>query len=251
MGARKRCKRRSYAVTLAEAHAKVAQRADLATPAPFWLAAEALSTLMTPQHAAVEREVAALLAHTRLDTPERAPFLAVQIRRGDSCSDSAGWDDSGAVRSCSPLEAYVPYIKEMMSRYRFRTVFIVTDDEAIRVDGGTALLRLGVEVPVVTSPFPAHVFRDANGTKCVIERAVGMDAPQVGQRFLAELHVLSQAHAFVGKFTSSVFRTAYMLSAVRDAVPCARPVLSLDAPFCFDPGVRRGINCDTQASFMC
>ena len=46
--------------------------------------------------------------------------------------------------------------------------------------------------------------------------------------------------AFVGKFTSTLFRTAYALHAA--SCECAAPFVSLDAPWCFDYGLRKGAN---------
>lgn len=52
--------------------------------------------------------------------------------------------------------------------------------------------------------------------------------------------LLARADAFVGKFSSNLFRAAYALRAA--SCDCAPVFVSLDAPWCFDYGVRDGRN---------
>ena len=55
-----------------------------------------------------------------------------------------------------------------------------------------------------------------------------------------EAHLLARADVFVGKFSSNLFRAAYSLRAAHcDCVPL---FASLDAPMCFDYGLRSGRN---------
>ena len=65
--------------------------------------------------------------------------------------------------------------------------------------------------------------------------------------------LLSQCDAFVGKFTSNFFRTAFELHS--SYCDCVRPFVSLDAPWCFDWGVRAGRNYEYsgkgQKGFLC
>merc|ERR1712113_725498 len=55
-----------------------------------------------------------------------------------------------------------------------------------------------------------------------------------------EVLLLAECDAFVGKFTSNLFRLAYSLRAAK--CNCAAPFISLDAPWCFDFGLREGRN---------
>ena len=55
-----------------------------------------------------------------------------------------------------------------------------------------------------------------------------------------EMLLLAHADLFIGKFTSNIFRAAYALRAAQ--CDCAPPFASLDAPMCFDYGVRSGRN---------
>ena len=55
-----------------------------------------------------------------------------------------------------------------------------------------------------------------------------------------DLMLLSESDGFVGKFTSNFFRNAFSLKAA--SCDCAPPFISLDAPWCFDYGLRVGLN---------
>ena len=55
-----------------------------------------------------------------------------------------------------------------------------------------------------------------------------------------EALLLARADAFVGKFSSNLFRAAYSLRAAH--CDCAPAFTSLDAPWCFDYGLREGRN---------
>ena len=55
-----------------------------------------------------------------------------------------------------------------------------------------------------------------------------------------EMLLLAHADLFIGKFTSNIFRAAYALRAAQ--CDCAPLFASLDAPMCFDYGVRSGRN---------
>ena len=55
-----------------------------------------------------------------------------------------------------------------------------------------------------------------------------------------DLMLLAQSDLFVGKFTSNFFRAAVALRAA--GCDCAPPFVSLDAPWCFDFGLRQGRN---------
>ena len=57
-----------------------------------------------------------------------------------------------------------------------------------------------------------------------------------------EMLLLAHADLFIGKFTSNIFRAAYALRAAQ--CDCAPLFASLDAPMCFDYGVRSGRNCE-------
>ena len=52
--------------------------------------------------------------------------------------------------------------------------------------------------------------------------------------------LLAKSDAFVGKFSSNLFRAAVSLRAAQcDCIPA---FVSLDAPWCFDYGLREGRN---------
>ena len=79
--------------------------------------------------------------------------------------------------------------------------------------------------------------------KAIPLRVNANDYPTVSHPFMqasVELLLLAHADAFVGKFTSNFFRAAYALRAAQ--CDCAPLFSSLDAPPCFDFGVRAGRN---------
>jgi hypothetical protein len=55
-----------------------------------------------------------------------------------------------------------------------------------------------------------------------------------------EALLLARADAFVGKFSSNLFRAAFSLRAAH--CDCQPAFISLDAPWCFDYGLREGRN---------
>merc|ERR1711988_372220 len=57
---------------------------------------------------------------------------------------------------------------------------------------------------------------------------------------IVDMLLLSKCHVFLGKFSSNFFRAAYALHAAN--CDCAAPYVSLDAPWCFDHGMRAGSN---------
>ena len=67
-----------------------------------------------------------------------------------------------------------------------------------------------------------------------------MDNYGEAEAALVDLLLMSEGTGFVGKFTSNIFRAAYSLRAAQ--CDCAPLFASLDAPMCFDYGVRAGRN---------
>uniref|UniRef100_A0A7S2HSA3 Uncharacterized protein n=1 Tax=Haptolina brevifila TaxID=156173 RepID=A0A7S2HSA3_9EUKA len=57
---------------------------------------------------------------------------------------------------------------------------------------------------------------------------------------LKELLLLARSDAFIGKFSSNLFRAAMSLRSAQ--CDCAPAFISLDAPWCFDYGLRQGRN---------
>eukprot|EP00966_Prymnesium_polylepis_P226174 5231845-Prymnesium_polylepis.1 len=80
--------------------------------------------------------------------------------------------------------------------------------------------------------------------KLIARRAA--DAASVHENFVdawtatIDMLLLARCHVFVGKFTSTFFRTAYALHSA--SCKCLAPFISLDAPWCFDYGIRSGSN---------
>jgi hypothetical protein len=67
----------------------------------------------------------------------------------------------------------------------------------------------------------------------------GWSAEQAWRATL-DVMLLARCDALVGKFSSNLFRTAHALQSA--ACDCARPFVSLDAPWCSDYGLLEGAN---------
>ena len=71
------------------------------------------------------------------------PILAVHIRRAEPC---AAYTALGRKRTCDPLSAYVPHVREMTRLYGYRSVLLVTDSAAVLANASVAFAPLQVLV---------------------------------------------------------------------------------------------------------
>ena len=62
--------------------------------------------------------------------------------------------------------------------------------------------------------------------------------PRKVQLAVVDMELLSRCDVLVGTFSSDLFRTVMAERAARCA--CIPPFVSLDAPWCFDPGMLTG-----------
>ena len=142
-------------------------------------------------------------------------------------------------RTCSTLAEYMPSVRAVARRVGSTTIYLATDSEAVLRD---------------TRDFPEFRFLHLPGVLRSDDNAQAWDTT-VAQRSarnttrlshhearLATIDtlLLAQCHAFVGKFTSTLFRTAYALRSA--SCDCLAPFVSMDAPWCFDYGVKAGQN---------
>jgi hypothetical protein len=77
------------------------------------------------------------------------------------------------------------------------------------------------------------------------------DGFELGAEALVDMLLLSEASAFVGKFTSSFFRAALEIAGGR--CQCVPPDVSLDSSWCFGQGLvtRVGLAVGHREKFMC
>eukprot|EP00755_Sulcionema_specki_P039379 Sspe_Gene.112716::Locus_95969_Transcript_1_1_Confidence_1.000_Length_1451::g.112716::m.112716 len=237
---RARCSGSLKGKTSLKLQTKLHRRHPSVTPSPFWGSAHAISYLLASTTDRVVKAFTPLAA--QLDSAPR-PVLGVHIRRGDACTDPDREALKG--RNCSTFDEYLPHIHEMVRIYGFRTVYLATDDNSIRNKAQSHFPGLTVIAPRWTTP---TFMKD--GKEVPIEKAT-FDPLTVGTQSLAEIQALGRCDGFVGKFTSNLFRVAYMLASFRDGKGCVRPVKSLDAAWCLDFGVNSGVNCQTKKQFFC
>jgi len=77
--------------------------------------------------------------------------------------------------------------------------------------------------------------------KMAIEDALDqgvIDGYQEGLGAVADILLLAKTDMLIGKFTSHIERVAYQIMVAED--DCVKPFISLDAPWCFDHGVKSG-----------
>ena len=232
----------------------------------FWWSAHLLSYLLRP-NAALSRalEQALEASGLRRALASGAPVVAMHVRHGDSCRQD---EVVRARRSCTPLSEYMAAAKRMLAQQAAAAGGRGGERGGERGGGGIAsagkpIIYLATDsLPVVKQ---SRAYADQFEILSLPQKLVGRHEPRLGeallwdrrvwQRFfwgqtdwtqhmawMATLEMLLLAHAdlFVGKFTSNIFRAAYSLRAAQ--CDCAPLFASLDAPMCFDYGVRAGRN---------
>ena len=145
-------------------------------------------------------------------------------------------------RTCTPLSEYMERLTPYARELGITTIYLATDSELV--------LAQTRHYPEFKFLFLKNVTRHAMKSrptiiwdKLIAQRA-GTSA--VHDNFIdawmasVDMFLLSMCHVFIGKFTSTFFRTAYALHSAQ--CNCAAPFISLDAPWCFDYGVRAGSN---------
>eukprot|EP00908_Phaeocystis_cordata_P022489 Transcript_4903.p1 GENE.Transcript_4903~~Transcript_4903.p1 ORF type:complete len:726 (+),score=74.45 Transcript_4903:159-2180(+) len=207
----------------------------------FWWTAHLLGVLLQPGPS-LARAVAASLRSTGLGAALRdGAVLGMHVRHGDACL--AG-ERVRMARTCSPLAEYMQQARPLTRALGVTTIYLATDSEQVLQD--TRLFpefrflhlpnvsRFGVSAPAPTRLWDAIVKRRAKrpATRRRNHREAWMAT--------VDALLLARCDAFVGKFTSTLFRTAYALQAAE--CDCAVPFVSLDAPWCFDYGLRGGSN---------
>ena len=226
-----------------------------AIPAPFaplgsfWWASQYVARMMRPS-ARLRRLVDEAAAASGLAQALGAgeAVAGFHVRHGDSCLPE---EEARTARRCEPLAKYVDAVEPYLRRHGVAHVFLATDSEVVVRDAAAIGAARGLTFHVMpnvsrtglTTPNPTEVLdkrikaRAARGGGAVARTHTDALLGIVDAMLLARCHVL------VGKFTSGLFRAAYMLSATH-AGHRLRPFVSLDAPWCADYGVVSGYNDD-------
>lgn len=199
----------------------------------FWWTAHLLGVLLQPGPS-LARAVAASLRSTGLGAALRdGAVLGMHVRHGDACL--AG-ERVRMARTCSPLAEYMQQARPLTRALGVTTIYLATDSEQVLQD--TRLFpefrflhlpnvsRFGVSAPAPTRLWDAIVKRRAKrpATRRRNHREAWMAT--------VDALLLARCDAFVGKFTSTLFRTAYALQAAecdcavrRTRCPRAKPSL--------------------------
>ena len=180
----------------------------------FWWTAHLLRVLLQPAPA-LARAVSAALQATGLGAALlNGPVLGLHVRHGDACL--AG-ERVRMARTCSPLTEYMQQARSLIKALGVTTIYLATDSEQVLED--TRLFpeyrflylrnvsRFGVNAPAPTRLWDAVVRRRAR--RPVLRRRNHREAWMA----TVDALLLARCNAFVGKFTSTLFRTAYALHA--------------------------------------
>jgi hypothetical protein len=132
----------------------------------------------------------------------------------------------------------MPHAKHLQSLYGMRTIFLATDDDAVLNETRAfPEFKFVYQKDGYRTPTAAGHWSDGKGTKRQKITAV-----------LVDLFLLADSAALVGKFSSSVDRTAYALMTAKRG-GCHLPFFSLDWKWCMDSampstsGKGRGAHC--------
>ncbi len=224
----------------------------------LWNVAQVTKFVMKPQpwlanHILAERK------RIGLEDPDNFPVLGVHIRLGDACTDPM-IDVKG--RRCDGLEYFIPYVRDMIAKFGYRSVFLTTDSQDV-------IENITLQHHDITWLYNDKidrrrydVFKAEKGKERVtIEgvfwskrvRQAGFTQFQEMKDFLTDTYLLGvHTQGLVGKFSSNMDRIAAALSVATASSggTCIKPMLSLDANWCFDFNVQSGIGLANQ-TFYC
>lgn len=165
--------------------------------------------------------------------------IGVHIRHGDSCSTR---ERRRMARTCAPLEDYLEHVRALAGRLDTTTIFLATDDASV-LEVARTLPNLTVLAVPHISRFEAEGARPELWDKLVSRRAASQLNhlnQQEAWDATIDAMLLAQCDALIGKFTSTLFRTAMSLRSA--SCSCIPPFVSLDAAWCFDYGLKAGSN---------
>jgi len=218
--------------------------------------------MMTP-NSELQQDIQARLVKTGLGAAlaGSTPVIAMHVRQGDACSD--GFRTG---RSCSPLSDYMTHAIAARASTGANTIYLATDSEAIleqtanypdwtflrSSDAADWAKQLKTESADATNLYDPTTKSQEwdNVMRYNVKSGKADSNRKTAWETTIDIHLLSLCDIFVGKHTSNFFRTAYELHAGR--CNCAAPFVSLDAPWCFDWGVKAGHSSDGDGKgFMC
>ena len=180
----------------------------------FWWTAHLLRVLLQPAPA-LARAISDSLQSTELGAALlNGPVLGMHVRHGDACLAE---ERVRMARTCSPLAEYMQRARSLIKTLGVTTIYLATDSEQVLEDTRDFpeyrflflpnVSRFGIKAPAPTRLWDAVVRRRAR--RPVLRRHNYREAWMASLDML----LLARCNAFVGKFTSTLFRTAYALHA--------------------------------------
>jgi len=221
----------------------------------FWNVAQVLKNLLQPNDA-----LDAKLRETLFSLNLERPALGIHVRLGDSCNDPAMATKG---RRCDGLESFIPSVELLMQKFQFRSIYLATDSEDVIRNATTTYSHLPWQFNRKIERKKYDVFTRAKmSDELTIEgilfgdkrlKDAGFSKYDEMMDFLIDVLVLGMhTDGFVGKFTSNMDRivAALSLATGNKAGTCVKPMVSLDASWCFDFNVQSGIGLDGKR-FYC
>ena len=161
-----------------------------------------------------------------------ATRLALHMRYGDSCGDDA----QRTARRCEPVATFQAAAADMIRRYGYKSVLLVSDSKAALAHFSSNFSVEGVAVRASNAlTVGDQLYRDPRARFESFGRVDGLsrvDEWRLFWDFLVYLHSLASCDGLVGKFTSNVDRITLALMAMKHR--CIPPYISLDrSAWCF------------------
>lgn len=132
--------------------------------------------------------------------PDNSKILAVQIRRGDTCTV-----DGIGCRPIYSINTYIANIEIMLNEHNYEYIYISTDSKA-------EVEEIQIQRPnwkILSLPINRENFVRPNGTKFVdIERTCSLDPskiPFIVDTGLADLYFISKCQGYISTISSSEF----------------------------------------------
>lgn len=207
----------------------------------FWLTGQLLARLVRPApplHRWLRKQRSAWGW-----VPSRK-VLGLHVRRGDTCRHGQdGKVREGRVeqtkgRRCEGLDVYAPFVRDLVRAHGLDAVYLATDDAKIaeQAVSRSSPPLLGVpETAVFVLPLNRTMYAQNTIDGAMRHRDQGLfDFAADARGFFADIMLLAQADAHVGKFTSNLFRHAVALSNALKGGDCVVPYVSLDSLWCAD-----------------
>ena len=141
-------------------------------------------------------------------------------------------------RTCEPLSAYMPHVRRVARLVGATSVYLATDSARVLADARLYASEFSFHTMNLSSAYESHDTLWDKKVRTRLRDGLAERSFREAWEATVDMMLLSECDGFVGKFTSNFFRNAYSLKAA--ACDCAPPFVSLDAPWCFDYGLRVG-----------